>query len=59
MKRGQLLAQLDERELPSNRNAAQAGAQAAIAGVAQARKGWPPRRRKPISRRKPMIAMHI
>lgn len=38
VKRGQLLAQLDERELSSNRSAAQAGAQAAIAGVAQATK---------------------
>lgn len=38
VKRGQLLAQLDERELASHRNAAQSGAQAATAGVAQAQK---------------------
>ncbi len=36
VKRGQVLAQLDERELASRRNAAQAGAQGATAGVAQA-----------------------
>lgn len=36
--RGQLLAQLDERELAAHRNAAQAGAQAADAGINQARK---------------------
>jgi len=38
VKRGQVLAQLDERELASRRNAAQAGAQGAAAGVAQATK---------------------
>jgi multidrug efflux pump subunit AcrA (membrane-fusion protein) len=38
VKRGQLLAQLDERELASHRSAAQAGAQGATAGVAQATK---------------------
>lgn len=38
VKRGQVLAQLDERELASRRNAAQAGAQGATAGVAQATK---------------------
>jgi multidrug efflux pump subunit AcrA (membrane-fusion protein) len=38
VKRGQILAQLDERELVSRRNAAQAGAQGATAGVAQATK---------------------
>ena len=38
VKRGQVLAQLDERELASHRSAAQAGAQGATAGVAQARK---------------------
>ncbi len=38
VKRGQVLAQLDERELVSRRNAAQAGAQGATAGVAQATK---------------------
>lgn len=36
VKRGQILAQLDERELASHRSAAQAGAQGATAGVAQA-----------------------
>ncbi|HYW67695.1 MAG TPA: efflux RND transporter periplasmic adaptor subunit [Candidatus Dormibacteraeota bacterium] len=36
VRRGQILAQLDERELASRRNAAQAGAQGATAGVAQA-----------------------
>ena len=36
--RGQLLAQLDEREMSSRRNAAQAGAQGASAGVTQATK---------------------
>jgi membrane fusion protein, multidrug efflux system len=35
---GQLLAQLDERELAAHRNAAQAGAQAADAGINQAQK---------------------
>jgi RND family efflux transporter MFP subunit len=38
VKCGQVLAQLDERELTSHRSAAQAGAQAATAGVAQATK---------------------
>jgi len=38
VKRGQVLAQLDEREMVSRRNAAQAGAQGATAGVAQATK---------------------
>jgi RND family efflux transporter MFP subunit len=38
VKRGQVLAQLDERELTSHRSAAQAGSQAATAGVAQATK---------------------
>jgi RND family efflux transporter MFP subunit len=38
VKRGQVLAQLDERELASRRSAAQAGAQGATAGVAQATK---------------------
>ena len=38
VKRGQVLAQLDERELASRRSAAQAGAQGAAAGVAQATK---------------------
>jgi RND family efflux transporter MFP subunit len=38
VKRGQMLAQLDERELTSHRSAAQAGAQGAAAGVAQATK---------------------
>ena len=38
VKRGQVLAQLDERELTSHRSAAQAGFQAATAGVAQATK---------------------
>ncbi len=38
VKRGQILAQLDERELASRWNAAQAGAQGATAGVAQATK---------------------
>lgn len=38
VKRGQLLAQLDEREMSSRRNAAQAGAQGASAGVTQATK---------------------
>jgi len=38
VKRGQVLAQLDERELASHRSAAQAGAQGATAGVAQATK---------------------
>jgi RND family efflux transporter MFP subunit len=38
VKRGQVLAQLDERELASHRSAAQAGAQRATAGVAQATK---------------------
>jgi membrane fusion protein, multidrug efflux system len=38
VKREQVLAQLDERELVSHRSAAQAGAQAATAGVAQATK---------------------
>ncbi len=37
VKRGQMLAQLDERELASRRNAAQAALQGATAGVAQAR----------------------
>jgi RND family efflux transporter MFP subunit len=36
VKRGQLLAQLDERELSSRRSAAQAASQGAAAGVAQA-----------------------
>lgn len=36
--RGQLLAQLDERELAAHRNAAQAGAQVAEAGISQAQK---------------------
>ncbi|HUN60532.1 MAG TPA: efflux RND transporter periplasmic adaptor subunit [Candidatus Sulfotelmatobacter sp.] len=36
--RGQLLAQLDERELAAHRSAAQAGAQAADAGINQAQK---------------------
>jgi RND family efflux transporter MFP subunit len=36
--RGQLLAQLDERELTAHHNASQAGAQAAEAGVSQAQK---------------------
>jgi RND family efflux transporter MFP subunit len=38
VKRGQLLAQLDERELTAHRNAAQAGAQSAEAGIGQATK---------------------
>ncbi|MGA2300987.1 MAG: efflux RND transporter periplasmic adaptor subunit [Candidatus Acidiferrum sp.] len=38
VKRGQVLAQLDERELVSRQSAAQAGAQGATAGVAQATK---------------------
>jgi multidrug efflux pump subunit AcrA (membrane-fusion protein) len=38
VKRGQVLAQLDERELASHRSAAQAGAHAATAGVAQTTK---------------------
>ncbi|HTZ48709.1 MAG TPA: efflux RND transporter periplasmic adaptor subunit [Verrucomicrobiae bacterium] len=38
VKRGQLLAQLDERELAAHRNAAQAGAQVAEAGISQAEK---------------------
>lgn len=38
VKRGQLLAQLDERELTARRNAAQAASQGATAGVAQATK---------------------
>ena len=38
VKRGQLLAQLDERELSSRRNAAQAGSEGAAAGVTQATK---------------------
>jgi membrane fusion protein, multidrug efflux system len=38
VKRGQVLAQLDERELVSRQSAAQAGAQRATAGVAQATK---------------------
>ena len=38
VKRGQLLAQLDDREMISHRNAAQAASQAASAGVAQATK---------------------
>ncbi len=38
VKRGQVLAQLDEREMVSRRSAAQAGAQGATAGVAQATK---------------------
>ena len=38
VKRGQVLAQLDERELTSHRSAAQAGFQAATAGVVQATK---------------------
>jgi multidrug efflux pump subunit AcrA (membrane-fusion protein) len=38
VKRGQVLAQLDERELTSRRSAAQAGAQAAAAGVSHAAK---------------------
>jgi multidrug efflux pump subunit AcrA (membrane-fusion protein) len=37
VKRGQVLAQLDERELASRRSAAQAASQGATAGVAQAR----------------------
>ena len=37
VKRGQLLAQLDERELSARRSAAQAGSRRASAGVAQAR----------------------
>jgi len=37
--RGQLLAQLDERELMARRNATQAGAQVAEAGISQAQKG--------------------
>lgn len=36
--RGQLLAQLDERELAARRNAAKAGSQAAEAGIGQAQK---------------------
>ena len=36
--RGQLLAQLDERELAARRNATQAGAQVAEAGISQAQK---------------------
>ena len=39
VKRGQLLAQLDERELSARRNAAQAASQGAVSGVAQATKG--------------------
>jgi multidrug efflux pump subunit AcrA (membrane-fusion protein) len=39
VKRGQMLAQLDERELASRRSAAQAALQGATAGVAQARNG--------------------
>ncbi|HXC48749.1 MAG TPA: efflux RND transporter periplasmic adaptor subunit [Candidatus Sulfotelmatobacter sp.] len=38
VKHGQVLARLDERELASRRNAAQAGAQGATAGVVQAEK---------------------
>jgi membrane fusion protein, multidrug efflux system len=38
VKRGQLLAQLDERELKARRNSAQAGEQAAAAAVSQATK---------------------
>ncbi len=38
VRRGQLLAQLDERELVARRNASQAGLQAAEAGIDQARK---------------------
>ena len=38
VKRGQLLAQLDERELAARRSAAEAASQAASAGVGQARK---------------------
>jgi RND family efflux transporter MFP subunit len=38
VKRGQVLAQLDERELSARRNAAQAASQGATAGVAQATK---------------------
>ena len=38
VKRGQVLAQLDERELASHRSAAQAGAQGATAGVVQTTK---------------------
>jgi RND family efflux transporter MFP subunit len=38
VKRGQVLAQLDERELASRRNAAQAASEGATAGVAQATK---------------------
>jgi membrane fusion protein, multidrug efflux system len=38
VKRGQLLAQLDERELAARRDAAHAGAQAAEAGIGQASK---------------------
>jgi RND family efflux transporter MFP subunit len=38
VKRGQVLAQLDERELSSRRNAAQAASRGATAGVAQATK---------------------
>jgi len=39
VQRGQLLAQLDERELMAHRNAAVAGSQSAEAGIAQAQKG--------------------
>jgi len=38
VRRGQLLAQLDERELSARRNAAQAGSQVAKAGIGQAQK---------------------
>ena len=38
VRRGQLLAQLDERELSARRNAAQAGSQVAEAGIGQAQK---------------------